>query len=138
MPGKTIRRAVEPMRHPAMAQVLENAIEKLGAGEGNRTLVFSLEGFRRMNTFKAHSDKRQLEALLNRNGFSGLSELGEAPRSTPSPRSSMGWRRSALPERCLRTNMRGYPEACRGFESGARYIAKPTIVEALFSYRRAA
>jgi hypothetical protein len=32
-----------------------------GAGEGNRTLVFSLEGFRRLNTFKAHSDKRQLK-----------------------------------------------------------------------------
>lgn len=40
---------------------------------------------RPVNTFKAHSDKRQLEALLNRNGFSGLSELGEAPRSRPHP-----------------------------------------------------
>jgi len=27
---------------------------------------------------------------------------------------------------------------CRGFESLVRYIAKPTISEALFSYRRAA
>jgi hypothetical protein len=26
----------------------------------------------------------------------------------------------------------------RGFESGVRYIARPTISEALFSYRRAA
>lgn len=50
-------------------------------GDGVRD---GLEGFRRLNTFKAHPDKRQLEALLNRNGFSGLSELGEAPRSTPS------------------------------------------------------
>jgi hypothetical protein len=32
--------------------------------------------------FKAHSDKGQFEELLNRNGFSDLSELGEAPKST--------------------------------------------------------
>jgi hypothetical protein len=30
-----------------------------GAGEGNRTLVFSLEGFRRLNTFNTLSDKSQ-------------------------------------------------------------------------------
>jgi hypothetical protein len=44
-----------------------------------------LEGFRRLNTFKAHSDKRQLKALLNRNGFSGLSELAQVPRSPLTP-----------------------------------------------------
>ncbi len=31
--------------------------EHVGAGEGNRTLVFSLEGFWLSNTFKGHSDK---------------------------------------------------------------------------------
>jgi hypothetical protein len=80
--------------------------------------AISLEGFRRLNTFKAHSDKRQLEALLNRNGFSGLSELEEA--STPSPAHPWGGGGEFLPERRLRTNMRGHPETCRGFESGER------------------
>jgi hypothetical protein len=28
--------------------------------QGNRPLVFGSEGFRRLNTFKGHSDKRQL------------------------------------------------------------------------------
>jgi len=32
---------------------------EIGAGEGNRALVFSLEGFRRLNTFNAHSDKKR-------------------------------------------------------------------------------
>jgi hypothetical protein len=66
---------------------MPEVIEIIGAGEGNRTLVFSLEGFRRLNTFKAHSDKRQLYAVLNRNGFSGVSELAQLPRSRPHPRS---------------------------------------------------
>jgi hypothetical protein len=36
-----------------------------GAGEGNRTLVFSLEGCRVLNAFNAYSDKmRQLLALV--------------------------------------------------------------------------
>jgi hypothetical protein len=48
-------------------------------------LAFSLEGFRRLNTFKAHSDKRQLQAVLNRNGFSDLSELAQISRSPPHP-----------------------------------------------------
>jgi hypothetical protein len=36
-----------------MLEVLEN----VGAGEGNRTLVFSLEGFRRLKPINARSDK---------------------------------------------------------------------------------
>jgi hypothetical protein len=36
-----------------MLEVLEN----IGAGEGNRTLVFSLEGFRRLKPINARSDK---------------------------------------------------------------------------------
>ena len=36
-----------------------------------------MEGFRRLNTFKANSDKGQLEALLSRNGFSRMSESEE-------------------------------------------------------------
>jgi hypothetical protein len=43
--------------------------------EGTRILVFSLEGFRPLNTFKAHSDKWQLKTQLKRNIGSGLSEL---------------------------------------------------------------
>jgi hypothetical protein len=50
-----------------------------------------LEGFRRLNTFKAHSDKMRLEALLNRNGFSGLSELGEANQVDALTPLIMGW-----------------------------------------------
>jgi hypothetical protein len=50
-----------------------------GTESAGPNAVLRLEGFRLLNTFKAHSDKGQLEALLNRNGLSGLSELGEAP-----------------------------------------------------------
>jgi hypothetical protein len=39
--------------------------------------------------FQGHSDKGQLEALFNGNGLSSLSKLGEARRSTSSPRSSI-------------------------------------------------
>jgi hypothetical protein len=44
------------MRFCARAKVLKT----LERGGGNRTLVFSLEGFRRLNTFNAYSDKRAL------------------------------------------------------------------------------
>jgi hypothetical protein len=37
-------------------------------------LVFSLEGFRRLNTFKARSDKWPLNAPLSANSFPTLSE----------------------------------------------------------------
>jgi hypothetical protein len=74
--------------------------------ESGRWAEHCIQGFRLLNTFKAHSDKRQIESLLNRNGFSGLSELGEAEVDDLT-RSSMGWRRSVLPEWRLRTNMRG-------------------------------
>ena len=45
-----------------------------GAGEGNRTLVFSLEGFRRLNTVNVHSDKSPINPPLSTNSFLGLSE----------------------------------------------------------------
>jgi hypothetical protein len=38
-----------------------------------------------LNTFKAHSDKRYPKALLNRNSFSNLSELAQAPDRRPPP-----------------------------------------------------
>jgi hypothetical protein len=46
----------------------------IGAGEGNRTLVFSLEGFRRLNTVNARSDKSRRNCSLKPNRFSFLSE----------------------------------------------------------------
>jgi hypothetical protein len=73
---------------PPVCAKMREVPENIGAGEGNRTLVFSLEGFRRLNTFKAHSDKRQLKALLNRNCFFCLSELAQVPKSPPPPVSS--------------------------------------------------
>ncbi|RQH15711.1 hypothetical protein [Bradyrhizobium sp. RP6] len=50
------------------------AIEIIGAGEGNRTLVFSLEGFQRLNTSNVHSDKYPQNSSLSANGFLSLSE----------------------------------------------------------------
>jgi hypothetical protein len=41
-------------------------------------LVLRLEGLRRLNSFKAHSVKRQIQPLLSSNRFSGLSELAQA------------------------------------------------------------
>jgi hypothetical protein len=58
-------------------------LENIGAGEGNRTLVFSLEEFRWLNTFKAHSDKGRAQAPLNGNGFSHLSELAWSTIAAP-------------------------------------------------------
>jgi hypothetical protein len=43
-----------------MLQVLDF----IGAGEGNRTLLFSLEGCRRLNTVNAHSDKTPPKATI--------------------------------------------------------------------------
>jgi hypothetical protein len=49
-------------------------IENIGAGEGNRTLVFSLEGSRRLNTFNPYSDQSSQNALFNANGLFVRSE----------------------------------------------------------------
>jgi hypothetical protein len=49
-------------------------LKKIGAGEGNRTLVFSLEGFRSFNVFQRHSDKSTQISLLNAKGYCALSE----------------------------------------------------------------
>jgi len=48
--------------------------ENVGAGEGNRTLVFSLEGFRRLNTFNVNSDKENYFRSLITKAFFALSE----------------------------------------------------------------
>jgi hypothetical protein len=49
-------------------------IEKIGAGEGNRTLVISLEGIRRSCNLKAYSDRSVRFAPLRRNANFALSE----------------------------------------------------------------
>jgi hypothetical protein len=55
-------------------RVARKSLKNYGAGEGNRTLVFSLEGFWRLNTFNVRSDKSSRKAPLSANGFSSLSE----------------------------------------------------------------
>ena len=55
--------------------------DKNGAGEGNRTLVFSLEEFRQLNTFNARSDRSSQNPSLDANGFSVLSERREGGRA---------------------------------------------------------
>jgi hypothetical protein len=49
-------------------------IENIGAGEGNRTLVISLEGIRRSCNIKAYSDRSVPFAPLRRNTKFALSE----------------------------------------------------------------
>ena len=71
-----------------MTQFEMRALRKARSSRSKTNLVFRLEGFRRLNTFKAHSDKRQLKALLNRNCFFCLSELAQVPKSPPPPVSS--------------------------------------------------
>jgi hypothetical protein len=51
-------------------------IEKIGAGEGNRTLVISLEGTRRLRDFNGHSDISRRFAPLSANRNLLLSEYG--------------------------------------------------------------
>jgi len=41
----------------------------IGAGEGNRTLVFSLEGFYQLNTINVYSNPALQIAPLNANSF---------------------------------------------------------------------
>jgi hypothetical protein len=47
---------------------------RIGAGEGNRTLVFSLEGFRRSIVVKGRSDKSRRNNHLRTNDFLLVSE----------------------------------------------------------------
>jgi hypothetical protein len=49
---------------------------RIGAGEGNRTLVISLEGFRSARIFKGFSDKSPASATLYHKVNSPLSERG--------------------------------------------------------------
>ena len=55
---------------------MPEVLETIGAGEGNRTLVFSLEGFRQPNGIKPHSDKSAPYVQLSAFRFSELSERG--------------------------------------------------------------
>jgi hypothetical protein len=69
------------MRQPGLSEStwrLRQSLEKIGAGEGNRTLVFSLEGFRRLNTYNGPSDKSPQNPSLDANDFPALSERGAA------------------------------------------------------------
>jgi hypothetical protein len=62
-PGARVIRTPCRVRHNENWR-MRQSIESIGAGEGNRTLVFSLEGFRRLNTFNARSDKNALSAPI--------------------------------------------------------------------------
>jgi hypothetical protein len=64
-----------------MMQVIEN----IGAGEGNRTLVISLEGLWRSNNINAHSDKGTFSPALSRKENFVLSECGHASQIGKSP-----------------------------------------------------
>jgi hypothetical protein len=55
-------------------------LKNTGAGEGNRTVVFSLEGFRRLSTFKANSDKKGYFRALIAKAFFAQSERRMAIR----------------------------------------------------------
>ena len=52
----------------------QECLEENGAGEGNRTLVFSLEGFRRLNAVNDHSDKSTRNPPLRTKDYPDLSE----------------------------------------------------------------
>jgi hypothetical protein len=103
-----------------------------------RSAVFRLEGFRQLNTFKAHSDKKAARSAIEPQWLFPLVRMGEAPRSTPSPAHPWAGGGQFCQNGDCEPTRGGHPETCRGFESGVRYIARPTISEVLFSYRRAA
>jgi hypothetical protein len=67
------RRGVFEKRRQSTPLVIEKDYHPVYSSEA----YFSLEGCRRLNTFKVHSDKTYLRALLNRKGFSNLSEPGQ-------------------------------------------------------------
>src|SRR5882762_11758406 len=69
-----------------------------GAGEGNRTLVFSLEGFWRLNTFRDALDKTPQNPSLDANGFSAVSkQRGVCLRVVPwQGRPFVVWTRATL------------------------------------------
>jgi hypothetical protein len=71
-----------------------------------RSAVFRLEGFRQLNTFKAHSDKKAALSAIEPQWLFSLVRIGRSTQVDALTRSSMGWRRSVLPERRLRTNKR--------------------------------
>ncbi|MGY4479966.1 hypothetical protein [Bradyrhizobium sp. USDA 3364] len=55
-------------------ETVPQAVENIGAGEGNRTLVFSLEGRRSASLFNDNSDKLPLTCPLSANGYFDVSE----------------------------------------------------------------
>jgi len=84
-PPLTLRAPAVPVRTAARAAVFaepdfangalhDSRDGMIGAGEGNRTLVFSLEGCRKQNNFNDYSDKTAQMRLLTPKGFSNLSE----------------------------------------------------------------
>jgi hypothetical protein len=66
--------------HPLRTEraMMAQGIEMIGAGEGNRTLVFSLEVSCAVNSCNAHSDKSGVFGPLTALRFSSLSEPLEA------------------------------------------------------------
>jgi hypothetical protein len=56
---------------------IAEVFEKTGAGEGNRTLVISLEGARRASTLNGFSDKLAPSATLRHKANFSLSERRE-------------------------------------------------------------
>jgi TPR repeat protein len=64
----------EPTAMLTLSMYYTEFLDFIGAGEGNRTLVFSLEGFRRLNTSKGALDKSPQNPLLVANSFFALSK----------------------------------------------------------------
>src|SRR6185503_9854329 len=72
--------------HPTVvgmrSRICTKSLKLLGAGGGNRTLVFSLEGFRQLNTIKGHSEKWCQNRLLITNTFFVPSERPQKKRKS--------------------------------------------------------
>jgi len=104
---------------------------------GRGHLAASGEGFRRLNTFKAHRDKKAAPTAIEQAYFSGLSELAQARRLTPHP--AHPWPGGvSLPKqnaavRCPPTQDVGVSILRRrGFESGGRFTRFPLPPSELF------
>ena len=77
------------------SRIRTKSLKLLGAGEGNRALLFSLEGFRQLNTFNNRSDIGRRKRRLSVQRYFTLSEwnasatrTGDRPRCSPSPHKS--------------------------------------------------
>ena len=100
-----------------MPRRLPEAPEKIGAGEGNRTLVFSLEGFRRLNTFNGRLDKSAPNASLNQTIFFALSK-----QAVSSPRLPLTTASAPLPHRgaAMTTGLSFFDSAAPAFLRSGR------------------